>query len=111
DFLWEIAISGRSGFNIFINSCDRRAVFERVSLIFCLQPAMYSLNKLRLALGFGAVLMIASTTFAIDSKLESQAKISKLTAEKIALSQVATGVIQSGELEKERGKLIWSFDI
>jgi uncharacterized membrane protein YkoI len=72
---------------------------------------MYSINKLCLALGFGAILGTASTAFAVDSTLESKAKISKLAAEKIALSKVPTGTIQSAELEKERGKLIWSFDI
>ena len=72
---------------------------------------MYLLNKLRLALGFAAILGTASSAFAINSTLESQAKISKSAAEKIALSKVPTGTIQSAELEKERGKLIWSFDI
>jgi uncharacterized membrane protein YkoI len=73
--------------------------------------AMYILNKFSLALVFAAILGAASTAFAVDSTLESQAKISKSAAEKIALSKVPTGTIQSAELEKERGKLIWSFDI
>ena len=73
--------------------------------------ASYFLNKLRLALGFAAILGTAPTAFAIDSTLESQAKIRKSAAEKIALSKVPTGTIQSAELEKEHGKLIWSFDI
>jgi uncharacterized membrane protein YkoI len=72
---------------------------------------MYSINKLRLALVLAPFLATASTAFAIDSTLESQAKISKSAAEKIALSKVPTGTIQSAELEKERGRLIWSFDI
>jgi len=42
---------------------------------------------------------------------ESNAKISKANAEKIALAKVPNGVIKEGELEKEHGKLIWSFDI
>jgi uncharacterized membrane protein YkoI len=72
---------------------------------------MYILDKFSLALVFAAILGTASTAFAVDSTLESQAKISKSAAEKIALSKVPTGMIQSAELEKERGKLIWSFDI
>jgi uncharacterized membrane protein YkoI len=46
-----------------------------------------------------------------EAKLESQARISKPEAEKIALAQVPNGTIQEGELEKEKGRLIWSFDI
>jgi uncharacterized membrane protein YkoI len=72
---------------------------------------MYFLNKLRLALGLAAILATVPTAFAIDSTLESQTKIRKSAAEKIALSKVPTGTIQSAELEKEHEKLIWSFDI
>src|SRR5438093_6344410 len=43
-----------------------------------------------------------------EAKLESQAKISKADAEKIALGKVPGGTIKEGELEKEKGKLIWS---
>jgi len=44
-------------------------------------------------------------------KLETQAKISKAEAQKIALDKVPAGTIKEGEIEKEKGKLIWSFDI
>ena len=71
---------------------------------------MYFL-KLRLVLGFAAIIATTSTAFAIDSTLKSQAKIPKSVAEKIALSKVPTGTIQSAELEKEHGNLIWLFDI
>lgn len=44
--------------------------------------------------------------------LASQAKISKDSAQKVALAQVAAGsTVKSSELEKEKGKLIYSFDI
>lgn len=46
-----------------------------------------------------------------EAKLESQAKISRADAEHIALAKVPGGTIKEGELEKEKGKLIWSFDI
>ena len=46
-----------------------------------------------------------------QAKLMSQAKIAKVDAEKIALGQVPGGTIKEGELEQEKGKLIWSFDI
>ncbi len=45
------------------------------------------------------------------AKLEAQAKISKAEAERIALAKVPAGTIKEAELEKEKGKLIWSFDI
>ncbi|MEO6036312.1 MAG: PepSY domain-containing protein, partial [Verrucomicrobiota bacterium] len=43
--------------------------------------------------------------------LESEAKISRSEAEKIALAKAPGGTVKEGELEKEHGKLIWSFDI
>jgi hypothetical protein len=46
-----------------------------------------------------------------EKQLAAQAKISKADAEKIALAKVPNGTIKEGELEKENGKLIWSFDI
>jgi hypothetical protein len=46
-----------------------------------------------------------------QAKLETEAKVSRADAEKIALSKVPGGTIKEGELEKEKGKLIWSFDI
>src|SRR5438105_3690498 len=41
----------------------------------------------------------------------SRAKISRSDAERAALARVPNGVIKEGELEKEHGRLIWSFDI
>jgi uncharacterized membrane protein YkoI len=46
-----------------------------------------------------------------QSKLEAEAKITKPEAEKIALAQAPNGTIKEGELENEKGRLIWSFDI
>ncbi len=45
------------------------------------------------------------------AKLQAEAKVSKADAEKIALAKVPGGTIKESELEKEKGKLIWSFDI
>src|SRR5882757_2527264 len=45
------------------------------------------------------------------SNLEAQPKVTKSEAEKIALAQSPNGTIKEGELEKEKGRLIWSFDI
>ena len=46
-----------------------------------------------------------------QAKLMAQAKVSKDAAGKTALAKVPNGTIKEGELEKEHGKLIWSFDI
>jgi uncharacterized membrane protein YkoI len=46
-----------------------------------------------------------------QAKLMAQAKVSKDDAGKTALAKVPNGTIKEGELEKEKGKLIWSFDI
>jgi uncharacterized membrane protein YkoI len=45
------------------------------------------------------------------AKLEAQAKISRTDAEKAALAKVPGGTVKEGEIEKEKGKLIWSFDV
>ena len=45
------------------------------------------------------------------AKLAAAAKISKETAQAAALAKVPGGTVKDGELEKEKGKLIWSFDI
>lgn len=46
-----------------------------------------------------------------EAKLQSQAKVSRAEAEKIALRKVPGGTIREGEIEKEKGKIIWSFDM
>ena len=45
-----------------------------------------------------------------DAKLAKQAKITMTQAREIAL-QAAPGVVEGEELEKEKGKLVYSFDI
>lgn len=44
-----------------------------------------------------------------EAKLEAKAKVSKADAEKIALTKVPDGTLKECEIEKEKGKLIWSF--
>ena len=46
-----------------------------------------------------------------ESALQAQAKISKADAQATALAKVPNGSVKEGELERERGKLIWSFEI
>jgi uncharacterized membrane protein YkoI len=53
----------------------------------------------------------ASAKEAPSAKLLKQATVSEATARATALEKVTNGSIRSSELEKEHGKLIWSFDI
>ena len=46
-----------------------------------------------------------------QSALKKQATVTEAQARKSALTKVSKGTIKSSELEKENGKLIWSFDI
>ena len=46
-----------------------------------------------------------------QAQLQAEAKISRADAEKLALAKAPNGTIQEGELEREKGKLLWSFDI
>ena len=46
-----------------------------------------------------------------QADLQKEAKISMDKAREIALTKVKGGKIESGELEREHGKLIYSFDI
>ena len=62
-----------------------------------------------------AIALLSVCAFATDHKhhdnLAAQAKVSQQTAQATALAKVANGIVASSELEKEHGKLIWSFDI
>ena len=46
-----------------------------------------------------------------QAALMRQAKVSKAVATRTALSKVPGGKVQSSEIEREKGKLIYSFDI
>jgi uncharacterized membrane protein YkoI len=46
-----------------------------------------------------------------EANLQAQAKVSQADAQATALAQVPNGTVKDSELEKEKGKLIWSFDI
>jgi len=65
-----------------------------------------------LALALLAAGLVGCATEAQEqAQLAAQAKVSRATAGQTALSKVPGGTIKEGELEKEKGKLIWSFDI
>src|SRR6266404_5248256 len=64
-----------------------------------------------LALVIAIVLSVTAFAAPTEAELMKEAKISKSQAEKTALAKIPNGAIQSGELEREHGKLVWSFDI
>ena len=46
-----------------------------------------------------------------QAELRGQAKISLATAQATALKEIPNGTVKSSELEREHGKLVYSFDI
>jgi uncharacterized membrane protein YkoI len=46
-----------------------------------------------------------------QATLQKEAKISEATARATALKEVPNGTVKSSELEREKGKLIYSYDI
>src|ERR1039458_7162093 len=67
-------------------------------------------NKIIIA-GLLAAAIVAVGAAGCASEMQAQAKISKEQAQQTALAKAPGGTIKEGELEKEKGKLIWSFDI
>jgi hypothetical protein len=68
---------------------------------------MFSLT-LGIVFGFAAAIFAAQPS---EAELMKQAKITKAEAEQIALANVSHGIVKSAEIEKEKGHLVWSFDI
>ena len=55
----------------------------------------------------------ASPTYATDAPaaLLAQAKVTESEARQVALARVPSGTVESAELEREHGLLIWSIDV
>jgi uncharacterized membrane protein YkoI len=67
-----------------------------------------------LALLVSAVALNASPAWAADDSakaLKAEATVTQASAAQTALGRVPGGHIKSAELEREQGRLIWSFDI
>ena len=72
---------------------------------------VWTVLALGLLVGGVSSSVVAADKKAKQAKLEAKAKITQAEAEKIALAKVKDGKILEAEIEKEHGKLIWSFDI
>ena len=68
---------------------------------------MFSLT-LGMVFGFAAASFAAQSS---EAELMKQSKITKVEAEQIALAKVPRGIVKSAEIEKEKGRIVWSFDI
>jgi uncharacterized membrane protein YkoI len=69
-------------------------------------------------LSIAASILVAASTTSVraasketQAQLQAEAKVTEAAAQKTALAKVPNGKIKSGELEREHGKLVWSFDI
>jgi uncharacterized membrane protein YkoI len=75
------------------------------------------MKTIKFATLLAAMLTLGGATVASAQKAESQAalkkeaKIAEAEARKTALAAVPNGKVQSHELEREKGKLIYSYDI
>ena len=82
---------------------------------FGVEQVELRMKRIRMfSLTFGIVLGFAAATFAAqpsEAELMKQAKITKAEAEQIALAKVSHGIVKSAEIEKEKGRIVWSFDI
>ena len=59
----------------------------------------------------GSTISVLATSQETQAQLQAEAKVTQAAAEKTALAKVPYGKIKSSELEREHGKLVWSFDI
>ena len=69
------------------------------------------LNKIFHSLALVTTLALAFAGCATEekqqAKLQAEATVSRADAEKTALARVPGGTVKEGELEKEKGKLVW----
>jgi hypothetical protein len=74
---------------------------------------MKQIRSLVVSFAFVGAFRLSSVALGAPSEAEliKEAKVSKAQAEKTALARVRNGAIKSEELEREHGRLIWSFDI
>src|SRR5215472_10223874 len=76
-----------------------------------MRKKIVSLSAVLGAIALAGSLASCATDAQKEAKLQAEAKVSRAEAEKIALTKVPGGTVKEAELEKEKGKLIWSFDI
>jgi len=60
---------------------------------------------------FAGLLTGCETGEAREGNLAAEARVSRADAQRIALEKVPGGTVKEGEIERENGRLVWSFDI
>ena len=63
------------------------------------------------SVGLALIVPLAHAAGESQSALKEEAKVSEAAAKTAALAKVPHGIVRSTELEKENGRLVWSFDI
>ena len=63
------------------------------------------------SLGLALVMPLAHAAGESQAALKAEAKVTEQDARTTALAKVPQGTIKSSALEKEHGRLVWSFDI
>ena len=71
----------------------------------------YTIGSILILGLLAAGLVCCATEIEQEAKLQAKAKITRADAERIALAKVPGGTVKEGGIEKEKGKIIWSFDI
>jgi uncharacterized membrane protein YkoI len=87
---------------------------ERITRTTATEISIMTASKISFITLASIFTLSASFAFAdpaTQAKLAAEAKISEADARTTALAKVPGGTVSSSELEKEHGKLIWSFDI
>jgi len=80
------------------------------------------MNSRKLITSFAAIALIGGLGIGIaraeddddqadQAKLAAEAKVTKEQAQATALKEVPNGTIKEAEIENEKGRLIWSFDL
>jgi len=72
---------------------------------------MKAFSQFLAAAALGGVAVAPLVTHAASPNLQAEAKITRMGATRTALSAVKGGTVHGVELEREHGRLIWSFDI
>ena len=72
---------------------------------------MKRFSQLLASPALGAAVVVPAVAFAVTHDLQSEVRIPKARATRIALDAAKGGTVRSTELERERGHVVWSFDI
>jgi uncharacterized membrane protein YkoI len=75
------------------------------------EESMKAFSQFLAAALLGGAAVAPLVSLAASPDLEAEAKVTKPEATRTALSHVKGGTVRDAELEREHGRLVWSFDI